>query len=452
LQRINDMFEIGNHAARAPVSAMRLIAIAVLFAAACSNQPPTESPAHSGSNSIGLPATATAAPSSGASSAGATASATAGSSATAASTQTVAPTLPALHIALTQVVAGLDNPVAISSAGDGRIFVVEQTGKIAIVQGGSIVATFLDISSRISCCGERGLLGLAFHPMYATNGRFFVRYTDPAGDVRVSEFRVGSDPNAADPKSEKILLTIPHPNFANHNGGVIAFGPDGYLYVGTGDGGSGGDPNNHGQSLSTLLGKLLRIGVDNVPAGAAYAIPSGNPFAGQAGLDPEIFAYGLRNPYSFSFDRQTGDLWIGDVGQDQWEEVDRATAASGGGRAANFGWSLMEATHCYKPGSGCDTSGKVLPLAEYSHGSNDSTGCAIIGGFVYRGAANAALAGRYFFGDNCSGTVWDVTAAGPASQSPQLLLSSGLHITGWGQGADGELYVVASDGGLYHLT
>ena len=431
---------------------MRLIAIAVLFAAACSNQPPTQSPAHSGSNSIGLPATATVAPSSGASGAGVTASATTGSSATAASTQTVAPTLPAVKIALTQVVAGLDNPIAISSAADGRIFVVEQTGKVAIVQSGAITATFLDISSRISCCGERGLLGLAFHPQYASNGRFFVRYTDPAGDVRVSEFRVGSDPNAADPKSEKILLTIPHPNFANHNGGVIAFGPDGYLYIGTGDGGSGGDPNNHGQSLSALLGKLLRIDVDHATAGNAYGIPSGNPFAGQAGLDPEIFAYGLRNPYSFSFDRETGDLWIGDVGQDQWEEVDRASAASGGGRGANFGWSVMEAAHCYKPGTGCDTSGKVLPLAEYSHGSNDSIGCAIIGGFVYRGASNAALAGRYFFADNCSGTVWDVTAAGPASQSPQLLLSSGLHITGWGQGADGELYVVASDGGLYHLT
>jgi glucose/arabinose dehydrogenase len=350
------------------------------------------------------------------------------------------------------MVGGLDSPIAISSTGDGRLFVVEQPGKIVIVQGGAVTGTFLDISSVISCCGERGLLGLAFHPKYASNGRFFVRYTDAAGDVRISEFHVGSGPNAADPASEKVLLTIPHPSFANHNGGVIAFGPDGDLYVGTGDGGSGGDPNNHGQSLSTLLGKLLRIDVDNVPAGATYAIPAGNPFAGQAGRDAEIFAYGLRNPYSFSFDRKTGDLWIGDVGQDLYEEVDRAAAASGGGRGANFGWSVMEATHCFKPAAGCSTSGKVPPIAEYAHGANDSIGCAIIGGYVYRGAGNPDLAGRYFFGDNCSGNIWDLSAAGPASLSPQLLLASGLHITGWGQGVDGELYLVASDGGLYHLV
>jgi glucose/arabinose dehydrogenase len=350
------------------------------------------------------------------------------------------------------VVAGLSGPVAVSTAGDGRLFVVEQTGKIVIVQGGAVTGTFLDVSGSISCCGERGLLGLAFHPQYASNGRFFVRYTDPAGDVRISEFHVGSNPNVADPGSEKILLTIPHPSFANHNGGVIAFGPDGYLYIGTGDGGSGGDPNNHGQSLSTLLGKMLRIDVDHTSGSANYVIPAGNPFAGQAGRLGEIFAYGLRNPYSFSFDRQTGDLWIGDVGQNLWEEVDRATAAGGGGRGDNFGWSVMEARHCYKPATGCNTAGKVLPIAEYTHGAGDSIGCAIIGGFVYRGSANPALAGRYFFGDNCSGHIWDIAAAGPATQSPQLLLSSGVHITGWGQGTDGELYVVASNGSLYRLV
>ena len=432
-------------AIRGPVS-IPLIAIVLLVVAACSNQQPTPSATHSGLTSIALPATASAATTQSSAASGTpspSSSPSASSSATA---------FDAVHISLTRVLAGLSSPIAISSAGDSRLFVVEQTGKIAIVQGGAIAGTFLDVSGLISCCGERGLLGLAFHPQYASNGRFFIRYTDGAGDVQVSEFHVGSIPNAADPTSGRILLTIPHPSFANHNGGVIAFGPDGYLYIGTGDGGSGGDPNNHGQSLSTLLGKMLRIDVDHATGTVGYAIPANNPFAGQVGLRGEIFAYGLRNPYSFSFDRQTGDLWIGDVGQDQWEEVDRATAASGGGRGANFGWSVMEAAHCYKPGTGCDTSDKVLPLAEYSHGSNDSTGCAIIGGFVYRGASNAALAGRYFFGDNCSGTVWDVTAAGPASQSPQLLLSSRLHITGWGQGADGELYVVASDGGLYHLT
>ena len=445
--------------ARGPVSAIRLIAIVVLVAAACSNQQPTSSSTHSGLTSIGLPAAASATTSP-QSSVGIETPSPSQKKATptplptlARPTPTKAPaTLSTSQVSLTRLVAGLSNPIAVSSAGDGRLFVVEQTGKIVIVQSGAITGTFLDVTSLISCCGERGLLGLAFHPQYAANGRFFVRYTDTAGNVGISEFHVSSDPNVADPSSGKLLLTIPHPSFANHNGGVIAFGPDGYLYIGTGDGGSGGDPNNHGQSLSTLLGKLLRIDVDHTSGSASYAIPAGNPFAGQAGLDGEIFAYGLRNPYSFSFDRQTGDLWIGDVGQDLWEEVDRATAASGGGRGANFGWSVMEATHCYKPATGCSTAGKVLPIAEYGHGANDSIGCAIIGGFVYRGTANPALAGRYFFGDNCSGTIWDIAAAGPASQAPHALLSSGLNITGWGQGADGELYVVASNGGLYHLV
>ena len=358
-------------------------------------------------------------------------------------------------VRLARVKSGLgDALLATAAPGQAnRLYIVQQSGKVRILQNGRMLPTpFLDVSNLISSGGERGLLGLAFHPQYASNGRFFIRYTDGAGDVQVSEFHVGSNPNAADPTSGKILLTIPHPSFANHNGGVIAFGPDGYLYIGTGDGGSGGDPNNHGQSLSTLLGKMLRIDVDHATGTVGYAIPANNPFAGQVGLRSEIFAYGLRNPYSFSFDRQTGDLWIGDVGQDLWEEVDRATAASGGGRGDNFGWSVMEGSHCFKPATGCSTAGKAMPIAEYGHGANDSVGCAIIGGFVYRGVANAALVGRYFFGDNCSGNIWDIDAAGPGSQSPQLLLASGLHVTGWGQGADGELYVVASDGDLYHLV
>ena len=429
-----------------PASAIRLIAIVLLVVAACSNQQPTPSPTHSGLTSIALPVTASAATSTQSSAATETPSPSPSPSPSSSATG-FAP----VHISLTRVLAGLSSPIAISSAGDSRLFVVEQTGKIAIVQGGAIAGTFLDVSGLISCCGERGLLGLAFHPQYASNGRFFIRYTDGAGDVQISEFHASSNPNVADPASGRILLTIPHPSFANHNGGVIAFGPDGYLYIGTGDGGSGGDPNNHGQSLSTLLGKMLRIDVDHATGSVGYAIPADNPFAGQVGLRGEIFAYGLRNPYSFSFDRQTGDLWIGDVGQDLWEEVDRATAPSGGGRGDNFGWSVMEGSHCFKPTTGCSTAGKVMPIAEYGHGSNDSIGCAIIGGFVYRGAANPALVGRYFFGDNCSGNIWDIDAAGPGSQSPQLLLASGLHVTGWGQGADGELYLVASDGGLYHL-
>lgn len=369
-------------------------------------------------------------------------------------TATPLPTpLAPVPIGLETVVGGLASPIGVSSPpGDPRLFVVGQRGRIVIVDGGKVTGTFLDISSRISCCGERGLLGLAFHPQYATNGRFFVRYTDPAGDVRVSEFRVSSNPAAADPASEKILLTIPHPDYANHNGGRIWFGPDGYLYIGTGDGGGGGDPNSHGQSLATLLGKMLRIDVDSTSSGKPYGIPPDNPFVGQSGRLPEIFAYGLRNPYSFSFDRLTGDLWIADVGQDLWEEVDRAPASSGGGKGANFGWSVMEGDHCFKPSNGCSQSGIALPYAEYGHGTNDANGCAIIGGYVYRGTAHPELYGRYFFGDECSGHLWDLPSAGPRPQTPQLLLSSGLNIDGWGEGADGELYLVAADGVLYRLT
>jgi len=365
----------------------------------------------------------------------------------------VATVAPPVAISLQQILGGLPKPIGVASApGDPRLFVIGQAGQIVVVSGGNASGTFLDISGRISCCGERGLLGLAFHPQYAANGRFFVRYTDPAGNLRISEFHVGADPARANPASEKILLTIPHPSFANHNGGRIEFGPDGYLYIGTGDGGSGGDPNNHGQSLNTLLGKLLRIDVDHPAGSKPYGLPADNPFVGQAGKLGEIYSYGLRNPYSFSFDRETGDLWIGDVGQDRYEEIDRATSAGGRGNGANFGWRLMEGNHCYRPSSGCQTNGLTAPLAEYAHGANDSVGCAVIGGYVYRGTARPELAGRYFFGDECSGLIWDVTAAGPASQTPQKLLASGLNIDGWGQGTDGELYLVAANGGLYRLV
>ena len=425
--------------------------LAILALAACGSSAVTATPVASGMASIVPPATAS--PST-------VITPAASSTPSPAATATVAPTLagsptqvPAVTISLKTVVSGLPSPIGVSSApGDPRLFVIGQSGKIVIVRDGKAAGTFLDISGRISCCGERGLLGLAFHPQYASNGLFFVRYTDPAGDVRISEFHVGSSPDQADATSERILLTIPHPNFANHNGGRIEFGPDGYLYIGTGDGGSGGDPNNHGQSLATLLGKMLRIDVDHASGGKPYAIPPTNPFVGRSGALPEIFAYGLRNPYSFSFDRLTGDLWIGDVGQDLWEEVDRATAASGGGRGLDYGWSIMEGNHCYKPSTGCKIAGLTLPLAEYTHGAGDSIGCAIIGGYVYRGSAHPELEGRYFFGDECSGHIWDVTAAAPATQSPQLLLSSKVNIDGWGQDSSGELYVVASNGNLYQLA
>ena len=421
-----------------------------LLVAACGPGQSTQSPSPNGVTSIAPPATGTATTTD----SGPAATASAPALMTPTPHVSVEPTqLGPASISLKPVVGGLSSPIGVSSApGDPRLFVIGQTGQIVVVSDGAITGTFLDISSRISCCGERGLLGLAFHPHFAANGRFFVRYTDKAGDIRISEFNVGVDPTQADASSEKILLTIPHPSFANHNGGRIAFGPDGYLYIGTGDGGSGGDPNNHGQSLSTMLGKMLRIDVDATSPGKPYAVPATNPFAGQTGKLGEIFAYGLRNPYSFSFDRLSGDLWIGDVGQDLWEEVDRAFASEGGGNGLDYGWSVMEGNHCYKPSSGCGTAGLTAPLAEYAHGSNDSNGCAIIGGYVYRGSAHPELYGRYFFGDECSGHVWDVTAAGPSSQTPQLLLSSGLNIDGWGEDVSGELYVVAADGGLYELA
>jgi glucose/arabinose dehydrogenase len=436
-----------NHPVAAPAVA---VAIAALLVAGCGGGLATPS------GSTLAPAGTSTSPSSGvvATTGPARASATIAPTPPPSPTASLVPTqLGPVTISVRAVIGNLPSPIGVSVApGDPRLFVIGQAGQIVIVNDGQVVGTFLDVAKLISCCGERGLLGLAFHPQYASNGRFFVRYTDPAGDLRISEFHVGSDPNRADPASEKILLTIPHPNYGNHNGGRIAFGPDGYLYVGTGDGGSGGDPNNHGQSLTTLLGKLLRIDVDHTTGGKPYGIPSTNPFDGRSDALPEIFAYGLRNPYGFSFDRLTGDLWIADVGQDLWEEVDRATAADGGGNGLNFGWSVMEGNHCYKPASGCSSAGLTPPLAEYTHGAGDSIGCAIIGGYVYRGSAHPELRGRYFFGDECSGHIWDVTAGGPSAQTPQLLLSSGLNIDGWGEGVDGELYLVAANGVLYQLA
>ena len=426
--------------------------LTIVTAAACSPAMPTSSTTPSLSSSdfaqVATPATAT--PSTAISAAP---SPTPSRPSAAPSPRRSSAPLAPVAISLTNLGKGYSSPIGLSStAGDSRLFVIEQTGQIVTGNDGKPGTVFLDIAQRISCCGERGLLGLAFHPDYAANGRFFVRYTTPAGDVRVSEFHVSSDPKRADPASEKVIITIPHPDFGNHNGGRIEFGADGYLYIGTGDGGSGGDPNGHGQALNTLLGKMHRIDVDHPSGNLAYSIPSTNPFASQAGARGEIWAYGLRNPYTFSFDAETHDLWIADVGQDAWEEVDRATAVSdGGGRGANYGWNAMEGNHCYKPASGCSTSGLTPPLAEYAHGSNDSIGCAIIGGYVYRGSAHPELTGRYFFGDYCSGRIWDVDATGAAGQSIQQLLVSGLQITGWGQGADGELYLTAGNGNLYRL-
>ncbi|MER3418866.1 MAG: glucose dehydrogenase, partial [Chloroflexota bacterium] len=354
-------------------------------------------------------------------------------------------------LTLEPLVRGLTAPLFVTGAGDGSgsLFVVEQAGRIRIVRAGRLLATpFLDIADRVRSGGEQGLLGLAFHPGFGpAEDRFYVNYTDRAGDTVVSEFRRSADPDRADPATERVLLRIDQP-FANHNGGMLAFGPDGYLYVGTGDGGSAGDPFDSGQRLDTLLGKLLRIDPEPGPAGP-YTVPPDNPFVGSAGARGEIWAYGLRNPWRFSFDRRTGQLWIADVGQDRYEEVDRAP--EGLGRGANYGWARMEGRHCYPSGESCGggSSGFVLPVAEYGH----DQGCSVTGGYVYRGTAFPALGGVYLFGDYCSGRIWGLASGGPDEQAPVLLLRSGRSISSFGEDDAGELYLTdLADGSVWRVT
>jgi glucose/arabinose dehydrogenase len=357
-----------------------------------------------------------------------------------------APSNAAITLGLATVRAGFSQPVAVTSArdGTGRLFVVEQGGRIRIITktGALVSAPFLDIHGRVSCCGERGLLGLAFHPSYRTNGRFYVYYTDTSGSIVVAEYRRSSTNANRASTSERRLLRISHPTYANHNGGQLAFGPDGYLYIGTGDGGSAGDPNGNAQNRRSLLGKILRIAPNVTSSTPAYRIPSTNPWAKSTTFRHEIWAYGLRNPWRFSFDRVTGSLWIGDVGQDKYEEIDRALHSAGGGRAANFGWNQYEAFSCFK--GPCTATGKTFPLAYYGHGAN---GCAVTGGYVYRGARYPVLAGRYIFGDYCSGRIWMVTANGASRQKPVLLRDTALTISAFGEGETGDLYVVDYRGG-----
>lgn len=344
------------------------------------------------------------------------------------------------------VVEGLDQPLYLTNAGDGRLFIVEKEGAIRIVQDGRLLdEPFLDIRDRVNAdSSERGLLSVAFHPDYARNGRFFVNYTNLAGNTAVSAFQVGGSPNQADPGSESILLTIRQP-YANHNGGQLQFGPDGYLYVGMGDGGSGGDPQGNGQNPATLLGALLRLDVDQATDAAQYGIPTDNPFVADAAKLPEIWATGLRNPWRFSFDRTTGDLLIADVGQNQWEEVNFLPAGSPGG--SNFGWNIMEGTHCYDRNT-CDQTGLVLPVIDYRH---EQGRCSITGGYVYRGSQFPTLGGVYFFGDYCSGEIWGMTAGEDGRFSAQVLYRSPSRIASFGEDAAGELYVVDISGGIYQI-
>lgn len=339
-------------------------------------------------------------------------------------------------------------PLAIANAGDGsgRLFVADQGGVVYSMKKGAINARkFLDISGQVSVGGEQGLLGLAFHPDFPADNRVFVDYTDGAGDTVVASFTVDpGTPDRVDPTSEIVILSVAQP-YSNHNGGAIAFGKDGFLYVGLGDGGSAGDPGNRAQNLNTLLGKILRIDIDHTSTGLNYAVPGSNPFAGVTGERGEIWAYGLRNPFRFSFDRTKGDLWIGDVGQNKWEEVDVARAGVGG---LNFGWRVMEGRHCYSPATGCTTKGLTLPVVEYGHGS----GCAVIGGIVYRGSAQPLLKGGYIFTDECTGLVWAVDSAKSGQQALVQVAAASSGIAGFGEDEAGELYAADLGGQIYKIS
>ena len=342
-------------------------------------------------------------------------------------------------------------PVDLQHAGDrsDRIFVVEQRGVISVFPndpGATTATAFLDIQARVDDAGnEEGLLGLAFHPDYQNNGFFYVNYTasDPSRTV-ISRFEVSAaDSNVADPNSELDLLAIDQP-FNNHNGGQIAFGPnDGYLYIATGDGGSGGDPLGHGQNLGTLLGAMLRIDVDNTEGGLNYAIPPSNPFAGNTdGYREEIYAYGLRNPWRFSFDRVTGRLWLADVGQESSEEIDIVDIGG------NYGWNVMEGSHCFNPPTDCDMTGLEMPIWEYDH----SIGHAVTGGYAYRGPSVPELSGKYVYADYVSGRIWSLEYDGVNPPLNVELLESSLNVASFGTDQNSELYICAFDGKIYRFT
>jgi glucose/arabinose dehydrogenase len=352
------------------------------------------------------------------------------------------------QLALQPVVTGLNRPVGIVSAGDSRLFIVQQTGRILIYDGTLVLpAPFLDVSSLISPGisgeSERGLLGLAFDPHYASNRFFFIYYTDRSGNITLRRYsRQAASADLADPNSFATVLTIDHSQFSNHNGGQLQFGPDGYLYLGPGDGGSAGDPFNHAQDRSQLLGKLLRIDVSSLP----YRIPPSNPFVNTPGARPEIWAYGLRNPWRFTFDRTTGDLFIADVGQDLWEEVDFQPATSIGGE--NYGWRRMEGTHCFNPSTNCQDPSFTMPILEYGHVNRQ---CSITGGYRYHGAKYPGMHDIYFYGDYCSGTIWGATQQSNGTWTSKSMLSTSLAITSFGEDANGELYVADLNGSVYQI-
>lgn len=343
----------------------------------------------------------------------------------------------------TPFVQGISKPTHITHAGDGtaRIFITEQEGRILVIKGGKVLPQpFLDIKRRVSCCGERGLLSVVFPSDFTDKKYFYINYTDLEGDTVIARYRVTSDPDRADPQSEEVILTIKQP-YANHNGGQMAFGLDGFLYIGMGDGGSAGDPHKNAQNPASLLGKILRIDVE--ARIKPYAIPAGNPFLKKERWRPEIWAYGLRNPWRFSFDRRTGDLFIGDVGQDRFEEVDLQPAESRGGE--NYGWNIMEAGHCFKTRN-CDRQGLIAPISEYPL---ENGNCSVIGGFVYRGKSFPSMEGIYLFADYCSGRIWGLKQNAKGWEQ-RLLLDTSWTISTFGEDEQGELYVADHGNGIVY--
>jgi hypothetical protein len=331
--------------------------------------------------------------------------------------------------------------------GDTRQFIVERAGRIRILQDGSLrSAPFLDISARVATGGEGGLLSLAFDPQYASNGYFYVYFTDPQQNIVVERYSASPNPNLADPASALAIIRIAHPQYQNHFGGLVAFGPDGYLYLGTGDGGGAGDPQGNGQNLSVLLGKMLRLDVSAARAGQPYTIPPTNPFAAQPGRRAEIWAWGLRNPWRYAFDG--AQLYIADVGEARREEVDIAAATQGG---LNYGWNTMEGSLCFGAAS-CDRTGLTLPAFDYDHGVADANGCAITGGYVYRGSALPELAGRYLYSDYCGGFLksFQATSAGISEQRDWGVGDIGA-VVSFGRDGQGELYLIAQSGRIYKI-
>jgi len=371
-----------------------------------------------------------------------------GLSASATITLTVAAPPPSMG--LDTVATGLSNPVFVTAApGDtSRLFVVEQTGAIRIIKNGTLLATpFLDLTSAVVCCGEEGFLGLAFDPDYQNNGRFYVSYdslrvADTGAKSVIARYTVSGNADIANTAGQTIL-SVNQP-YSNHKGGMIAFGADGYLYIGFGDGGSGGDPQGHGQDRTDLLGSMLRLDVSGT---GTYAIPPTNPYASSAVYRKELWNYGLRNPWRWSFDRQTHDLYIGDVGQNLYEEVDVQPASSAGGE--NYGWNIMEGTHCYNASS-CDETGLTLPVLDFDH----SNACAIVGGYVYRGSAIPTLQGTYLYSDNCGGWLHSFVWSGGQATNQQDLpaLAPGSGVSSFGEDGKGELYLARLDGVIFKIV